>query len=163
MRKLGIYLIIFALFCGSVLAQNPQPIQPVSQSDQLIRQQHEATRDFCEAQWSEKVTEIEDLINEEADGYLSRVKEALWIDRLINFGSMLMAAFFAFSLRSLFDLTFKRKKQFIDRQEAAFEQSKPKKPKKRRKRLFRRKEMKIPKPTAETSTIQPQEGVKFHY
>ncbi len=149
-RRVGLYIAIFIVLSVGVFAQSaPQPVAPISQTDRLIKEQHIATQAWCEQQWDIKLEEIENKIETESTGYLERIKNALWVDRIINFGSMLMAAFFGFTLRALFDLQFKKKKQFLDRQEAAYTPAEdlptP------------------PKPDDKTEQLEAIKDTKFHY
>jgi hypothetical protein len=105
--KRGVYIIILIVLAINVLAVSP--VQPMSVTDDLIRQQHQETRQFCKAEWEEKERHLETRFIELKGELEQQQRENLWLDRILTFAILLIGYFLATTFRSWLDFKNKRK------------------------------------------------------
>jgi len=109
---LGLIVIFLILF--SVYAQAIQPIQPIQDVEGLIRDEGQATRDFCRNEWNAKEisfkAEFETTANELEKAY----KTILWLDRVITAILVIFGVFVANTLRRFLDKRADKRKDTID-------------------------------------------------
>lgn len=107
---------IFLILIGSALAVTP--VQPIGVSDEIIRAEHQQTRDWCQSQWNEKEQQLQAKLEQEKEALETQMREVLWWDRILSFSSLLLASFLALTFRSFLDHRNKIKIHKMEKQEA---------------------------------------------
>ena len=120
-------LLILVLLIPIVYAQ--QPVQPISRTDDLIREQHEQTRQWCKEQVDSKETLIKEELENTKEVLKKEAKEVFWWDRILSFGSLAVAVFFGASVRGLLDKRQLNKLRTIEQQEQEYLKDLPEPPK----------------------------------
>lgn len=113
LNKVSIMLLLVLLvviLSHTTIAQ--PPLEPIARTEAVIRDQHEQTREWCQAQWNEKSLYLEERILEQADNLEKQARQMFWLDRFLTFGLVFLAVFLALTLRTLLD--HRKDKRYMD-------------------------------------------------
>lgn len=118
-KRVFLYLIVVYLILFSIRGYGIEPIQPIAQTESLIKDEHIATREFCQKQWDSKEILLKNELDAQKLELESRFKKVLWFDRIVSFGSLLVASFLALTYRNF--LNKRSDKKFYDLQKMEME------------------------------------------
>lgn len=116
MFRRGLFIVLFLICSQLVIAVTP--IEPIPITDNIIREEHQKTRDWCQQQWNSKEVQLEEKLEQEKEALEMQMREILWLNRIVSFGSLLIAGFLAFTFRSWLDFRNKKKLWEMDHQES---------------------------------------------
>ncbi len=114
MNKIAVIVLILVLLSHTAVGQTPTGI---SQTDEIIKAEHQNTRDWCQEQWELKEAYIDERLDQEMTKIDEQLSSALWLDRLITFGLVFLGLFLGLTLRTFLD--FRRGKRIKELDELA--------------------------------------------
>lgn len=121
--------IVFPVFVLLLLLPIAYSLDPISRTDQIIKEEHEKTRAWCKEQWDSKEESIKAEFEAEKEQLMEEYKTALWWERIASFVSLLAALVIGYSLNAIFTLKRERRRRTIDNQKAVYDESLPPPPK----------------------------------
>ncbi len=119
-EKIMLLIVLSIWFLLLVIASaNAQirPVEPIARTDELIKQEHQATRDWCQQQWNSKEAAIMQSFQEEKEALKDEAKTIFWWDRVLSFGSLFFAVLLALLIYSWLNKRNERKLSTIQKQE----------------------------------------------
>jgi hypothetical protein len=81
MKKEIWILLIIAL---AIFAQAQTPVTPVSRTDKLIKEEHEATREWCKKEVEYMANGLEEKYQAEKNNLLKFFNQIMWFDRVFT-------------------------------------------------------------------------------
>ena len=119
MLKIYVLIILFILVLPIAFGQ-VQPVQPIARTEQLIKDEHKATRNWCQQQWDSKEQALRTEFDKEKEELREGIQSLMYWDRILSFGSLFIVLMLGFTFKSFLDLRRNRKAEFIKDQETDY-------------------------------------------
>ena len=117
MRVKTVILIFLVLILIPMVYGQGKPVEPISRTDDLIKDQHIETRAYIDAKFTEKEESLLKTFEDEKDRIFAEAKQIMWWDRILTMGSLFVGIFLSLTVRSWMDWRQAERIRIIKKQE----------------------------------------------